>query len=143
MNHNQFKTYLHRLFYQSIYNYNIKEDTNQMSEIDFCVCLTEKNINTSTKKYEQSVSKLQKEFHEYEEKYNKLVRIENKNIQEEEVTKFLNTGRSIKRKVTLLNLNIKKNTIDDTIKKKLISQTKTIFNTTHRYNMAITLKFTL
>lgn len=139
MNHNQFKTYLYRLFYQSKYNYNIKEDTNQMSEIDFCVCLTEKNI----KKYEQSVSELQKEFHEYEEKYKELVRIENKNIQKEEVNKFLDTGRSIKRRGTLLNLNIKENIINDTIKKKLISQTKTILNTIHRYNMAITLKFRL
>jgi hypothetical protein len=99
--------------------------------------------NRFTEKYEQSVSKLQKEFHEYEEKYNELVRIENKNIEAHraEVTKFLDTGRSIKRRGTLLELNIKESTIDDTIKKKLISQTRTISTTAHRYNMGITLKY--
>lgn len=50
MNHNQFKKYLDRLFSQSKYNYNIKKDTNQMSEIDFCVCLTEKDIGKYIKR---------------------------------------------------------------------------------------------
>lgn len=160
----QFKQYLETLFYQSKYNYRVVKDTNQMSEIDFCVRSTEKTKDDLTEgniqylpdenyshrnrllvKYEQSLSQLQKDFQEYEKKYNELVRIENKNIQEHraEVTKFLDTERSIKRRGTLLNLNIKESTIDDTIKKKLISKIKTITTKAHKYIVSTTLNFRL
>ena len=42
MNRNQFNNYLNSIFYNSIYDYKVKEDTNKMSEIDFCVQLKQK-----------------------------------------------------------------------------------------------------
>ena len=42
MSRDQFKTYLNSVFYRSIYNHEVKNDTNKMSEIDFCVQLTDK-----------------------------------------------------------------------------------------------------
>lgn len=42
MSRDQFKTYLNSVFSSSIYNHKLKEDKNMISEIDFCVQLTDK-----------------------------------------------------------------------------------------------------
>jgi hypothetical protein len=49
MSRDQFKTYLNSVFYNSIYNHTLKEDKNKISEIDFCVQLTDKTQDDKQK----------------------------------------------------------------------------------------------